>query len=345
MLNDRLKTAVIGLGVGHQHAKGYAADPRCELVALCDIDPEKLGAVASEFPGAATTGDPNDILRDPSIHAVSIASYDDAHFPQIMQALAHGKHVFAEKPICLHEEDLNSLYQELKARPTQRFSSNLVLRKVPRFIDLRQRIRQGVMGDLYYLEGDYQYGRMHKITEGWRGRIPFYSVVHGGAIHLIDLLMWMAAFRPIEATAMGTAIASRGTAFRFNDCVVGLLRDSADRIAKVSSNYSSVTPHYHSLAVYGTAESFIQSPTGAARYEKGDQSVLSTLIETPYRSVAKDSMIASFVTSIVDGGEPDVSAQEVLDAMSVSIAIEHSVSLGKPHRIDYYDLHRSNSEE
>ena len=47
------------------------------------------------------------------------------------------------------------------------------------------------MGRLYYLEGDYAYGRLPKILSGWRAEIPIYSVVHGGAIHIIDLLLWL----------------------------------------------------------------------------------------------------------------------------------------------------------
>ena len=49
----------------------------------------------------------------------------------------------------------------------------------------------GVFGRIYAFEGDYLYGRMFKITNGWRRNIPDYSVMTGGGIHLIDLFLWL----------------------------------------------------------------------------------------------------------------------------------------------------------
>ena len=54
---------------------------------------------------------------------------------------------------------------------------------------MRELIAAGELGELFHLEGDYDYGRRHKLTDGWRGRIPYYSVVLGGAIHMVDLLL------------------------------------------------------------------------------------------------------------------------------------------------------------
>jgi len=67
------------------------------------------------------------------------------------------------------------------------------------------------MGELFYLEGDYNYGRLHKFTTGWRGEIPFYSVTYGGAIHLIDLLIWLSEGKVSEVIATGNKIAGKDT--------------------------------------------------------------------------------------------------------------------------------------
>ena len=55
MSNKVLKTAVIGLGVGAQHALAYQAHPNCELVMVCDFDQEKLNWAKSELPNVQTT--------------------------------------------------------------------------------------------------------------------------------------------------------------------------------------------------------------------------------------------------------------------------------------------------
>ena len=50
-------------------------------------------------------------------------------------------------------------------------------------------IRAGKFGKIYYFEGDYLYGRLKKLTNGWRGADVNYSVILGGGIHLIDLMI------------------------------------------------------------------------------------------------------------------------------------------------------------
>jgi len=334
---SELKAAVIGLGVGERHISGYEADPRCKVVALCDTDPEKLEAVAARNPGRRLTTSPEDILDDPSIDVVSIASPDDAHHYQVMRALTANKHVFVEKPLCLHLNEWKDIKAALAARPQCRMSSNLILRKAPRFQRLYRDIRAGVFGRLYNMEGDYNYGRVHKITDGWRGHIPFYSVMHGGGIHLIDLLTWLSGGRVAEVSAFGTNIATQGTAFRHPDSVTAILKFEDGMIAKISSNFSCIMPHFHNVAIYGTQASFLQTPAGAHLYTSRDPEAVPEAVREMYPGAQKGDMIPAFIGSILDNSAPDVTSQEVLDCMAVSLAIVASAEAGTSVR-PLYDL-------
>jgi predicted dehydrogenase len=322
-----LRAAVIGLGVGESHIAGFEADPRCRVMALCDIDGKRLGEIGARHPGRKLVSDPSEILRDPAIDVVSIASYDDAHFAQVIEAFDANKHVFVEKPLCLHENELRDIRRVLEAKPQLRLSSNLILRRSPRFARLRERIRSGELGALYYCEADYNYGRLHKIVDGWRGRSRYYSVVHGGAIHMIDLLLWLLGEHPIAVTAFGNAIATRGTEFKFNDCVVALLKFPSGATAKVAANFGCVSPHHHNLSVYGTEATFIHDHLGARLYVSRDPDTPPSVVSDPYVGPAKGDMLPAFVASILDGSDPDVTAGEVCNAMAVSLAIEKSARL------------------
>lgn len=326
MTKAALRVGIIGLGVGERHIAGYEADPRCAVTALCDSDPAKLAEVAARHPGRALTTDALALLDDPQIDAVSIASYDDAHYSQILRAFGKGKHVFVEKPLCLYRNELDGIRAEWeKAGGRLRLSSNLILRKSPRFVRLRERLRGGELGTPYYMEAEYNYGRAWKITEGWRGKIPFYSVVHGGAIHLIDLLLWLTGKKIVEAQAFGNHIATAGTAFRHNDLVAALLRFDDGAIAKVSANFGSMIPHIHALAVHGTVGSFVQGLDGRALlFHSRDPNVAPQVDDTAYPGAAKGDMLPAFVKSILDGGDPEVSEREVFAAMFVSLAIEEA---------------------
>ena len=176
-----VRVGVIGLGVGERHAEAYAASPDCELVALCDLDQEKLDRAGERHPGVSVARSADELLDDGTIDALSIASYDSDHYEQVRRAIAAGKHVFVEKPLCQTEEQAREIHALLAAKPELVLSSNLILRLSPRFRLLKEWLGAGRLGTPYYLEADYEYGRLWKLTEGWRGDLDTYSVVLGGA--------------------------------------------------------------------------------------------------------------------------------------------------------------------
>ena len=59
-------------------------------------------------------------------------------------------------------------------------TTNTVLRCSPRFIELKKKFENNRFGKVYFMEFDYNYGRLNKIIDGWRGKIKNYSVVLGG---------------------------------------------------------------------------------------------------------------------------------------------------------------------
>lgn len=329
----RLGVGVIGLGVGAQHAEVYARRPDCDLVALCDLAPEKLADVGSKYPSAKRINDASQVLADPSIQIVSIATYDDCHHRQVLEALANGKHVFVEKPLCLNETEFDDIKSALDRHPELKLSSNLILRKSPRFIELKQLIAAGVFGEIYHVEGDYLYGRLHKIVSGWRGEIEGYSVMHGGGIHLIDLLLWLVGEPVVEVAAMGNALAARDSGFRYNDMVAALLRFRGGALGKVSANFGCVHPHFHALTIYGTKATYINGLESALLYTSREAGTEPKRLTSAYAGTHKGDLIDSFVEAVQGGPPPEVPANDVLRAMAVSLAIDEAVRQGGPVQV------------
>lgn len=330
-----LKAGIIGLGVGEAHIAGYEAHPGCRVVALCDFDRARLAVAKESYPGKRLTDRAEEILQDPDIDVVSIASYDDHHFGQVVTALEHDKHVFVEKPLCLQEEQARRIRTILREKPQLKLSSNLILRKSPRFIELREWIRRGRLGALFHLEGDYNYGRLEKITAGWRGKIDGYSVVLGGGIHMIDLFLWLTGQRITEVSAMGNRIASRNSQFRYNDVVVSILRFEDGATGKMAVNFGCVQPHFHSLSVYGTRGTFVNGKPCALLYESRDPSVAPLSIDTEYPGVHKGNLIHGLVESILKDRKPEVDEEDIFRALSVCFAIEKASSTSCFVEVDY----------
>lgn len=331
----KLKVGVIGLGVGERHLMVYKKHHECEVSCVCDFSKEKRAKIQKKYPNISVIKNADELLDNKQIQIVSIASYDNFHYEQIIRAINRGKHVFVEKPLCLFEDEARKIKRALSEHPEISLSCNFVLRTSPRFKELKQNIKAGKMGDLFSVEADYNYGRVQKIIDGWRGSLPFYSVVYGGAVHMIDLILWMTGKNVIEVMGYGNNIATKNTKFKYNDFVSALLKFEDGMIARVSSNFACMFPHFHCVAVYGTKATFVNDLPDARLYTSRDPSVIYQKIRTPYKGADKGEILSSFIDSIVGIREQNVSSEEVFKVMSICFAIEKAIKTGQIVTVDY----------
>lgn len=108
-MKKRVNIAVIGTGrMGSVHTRNLArAIPEANLVALCDIRLEVAQALADELGVPRVVRDYHDLLTDPSIEAILIATPTDTHTFIVEDVAAAGKHIFCEKPIALNLADVD----------------------------------------------------------------------------------------------------------------------------------------------------------------------------------------------------------------------------------------------
>ena len=92
MKNGKYQAGVIGLSMGSGHCVGYRNHPNCELAAICDVDEARLNAKKAELNVAQATTDYRDIIANPDIDVVSIASPDFFHAEHCIAAIRAGKH-------------------------------------------------------------------------------------------------------------------------------------------------------------------------------------------------------------------------------------------------------------
>jgi predicted dehydrogenase len=325
------KVGIIGLGIGEQYIL-----PCLELhlsLILCDQNPDKRQAIQTRYPDIQVVADADVILTDPDVDLVIIASWDDAHAEQILAALTQNKHVFVEKPLCLFESEARLIRAELKRKPSLHLGSNLILRKSPRFLELKNRIQKGEMGQIYYMEGDYNYGRLSKIVSGWRGQLPFYSIVLGGGVHLLDLLMWLSGERILSVVSIGNQIASANTEFRFPDFVVSLLTFENGLSGKMAVNFGCVHPHFHPLQIYGTSATFINHIDKAEWFT--EREAPPEILTTAYPGVHKGALFRDFLISLQHDLPPPMSIDEVFASLSVCFAIHKALQSGQTISVDY----------
>src|SRR5438093_10698410 len=127
---ERVKVAVIGVGMGKHHAECYQRCPQAELVALCDQDATRLAEVAAilRVEKTLTFTDPEELFRLPGLQAVSVALPNFLHAPVTVAALEAGLHVMCEKPLALNAREA----QEMVAT-ARRAGRRLMVHFNPRF--------------------------------------------------------------------------------------------------------------------------------------------------------------------------------------------------------------------
>jgi len=335
MVDKKLGVAVIGLGIGERHLRAYHADPRCEIHWVLDHNPDKAKALADET-GAGVGPSYEAILTDANVQIVSIASFDDDHAVQVVQALNAGKHVFVEKPICQTVEQLQEIQKTWSLHHGRlKLASNLILRAAPAYLWLKEKLLAGEFGRIYSFDGEYLYGRLHKITEGWRNGVDNYSVMEGGGVHLIDLMLWLTGERPHSVFSMGNRISTEGTKFRYNDFVAATMQMESGLVGRIVANFASVHRHQHVVRVYGTKGTFIYDDMGARVHWTRDEAAEASPIKLPVLPADKGDLIPAFISAVIHDDDIQQQTQAVFDGLSISAACDRALNTQRMEIISY----------
>jgi len=331
---DGLGVAVVGLGVGEQHARAYLWTPGCTLRWVFDLNRRRTDRILREVGVGAPAVSYEAVLADTAVDLVSIASSDDAHYGQVLAALGAGKHVFVEKPLCRSVEELRAIKRAWEASGRVHLASNLVLRAAPLYRWLREAIGAEALGEIYAFDGDYLYGRLHKVTEGWRKDVENYSVMQGGGVHLVDLMLWLTGQRPTSVTAVGNRICTAGTAFRYNDYMAATFQFPSGLVGRITTNFGCVHRHQHVVRVFGTKATLVSDDTGPRLHTSRDPAVPATALDLSPLPATKGDLIPAFVQSILDGADPGPAAQHEFDVISACIAADRAALTGTPVKIE-----------
>lgn len=340
--NANIGVAVVGLGVGEQHALAYARDARCALRWLCDLSPEKATEVYArvakigEVGQVATSFDV--ILSDAETSLVSLATYDDQHYDEVLRAFAAGKHVFVEKPLCRTWDELQGIVQAWKDGGKPHLASNLVLRAAPLYMWLSEQVRSGAFGEIYAIDAEYFYGRLPKITEGWRKDVKDYSVMEGGGIHMIDVMMTLAGQRPTSVWTAGNRVATQGTGFGYDDFQAATFKFPSGLIGRVAANFACVHRHHHIVRIFGTKATFIYDDMGPRLHSTRDESAQAAPVDLSPLPSGKGALIPEFIDAIVCGADPTDQAQREFDLVSVCAHSDLSHASGREIEIRYLEI-------
>lgn len=147
-----LGVAVVGAGYwGPNLIRNFYENERVTLVAVCDLDEKKLDKIARRYPTVSTTKSYDELLSNPAVQAVVVATPVHTHYPLAKKALEAGKHVLVEKPMCLTAADCMALIALAEERGlTLMVDHTFVYHGAVR--RMKEELDSGAMGELLYFD-------------------------------------------------------------------------------------------------------------------------------------------------------------------------------------------------
>ncbi len=189
-----IEVAVVGIGGwGKNLARNYSQIPEANLRYICDLDQKKLDQAVRQYPGTRLTRDFNELLADPALNAIVIATTGPSHFPLCKQALQAGKDVYVEKPFVLevgHAQELIKLAEQQQ----RLIMVGHLLEYHPVVNRLRDMIRNGELGQVYYVYA--QRLNLGTVREDENALWNF-------APHDISSILYMLGQEPTDVSARG----------------------------------------------------------------------------------------------------------------------------------------------
>jgi predicted dehydrogenase len=196
-----IQVGVAGLGYwGPNIARNFAGLPNCELRWVCDEAEPARERARLQFQGTRVTASLDDLLGDPELDAIALATPVPSHAELAVEVLEAGKHCFVEKPLAQSVADAERAVAAAQSSGRILMVGHL-LEYHPGVLKLKELADSGELGQIYYI-----YGNRLNLGKLRADENALWSL---GA-HDVSVLLALAGEEPIEAVAHGESYVRPG---------------------------------------------------------------------------------------------------------------------------------------
>jgi predicted dehydrogenase len=328
---DQVGVAVVGVGYwGPNLLRNLALLPSARPVAVCDLRTEVLDAMVARYPAVEATTSFQDVLADPRVDAVLIATPVSTHHALASAALAAGKHTFIEKPLAASSGEALDLIERAQRADRVLMPGHTFLYSPPVTM-IRSLIESGELGEIYFISTSRVNLGLHQ---------PDVSVAWDLGPHDFSILRYWLGEPPRYASAL-----SRG-------CVIPDIPD----VAFINLEYDSGAVAHVELSwlapsklrrttIVGSRKMIVYDDTSTEPVRVFDSGAIVPNPQTfgEYRLTYRTGDIVSphveaaeplylelgdFCAAILQGTQPRSSAQIGLEVVHVIEAIDASLARG-----------------
>ncbi len=340
---EKLNVGVLGCGpiaqAGHFESCTKAANAR--LYAICDVAADLRDRMAATHAPEKSYGDYAEMLADPALDAVIIATSDAFHVPASIMALEAGKHVLCEKPLAMGLEESLQL-QEVVARTGKRFQVGHMLRFDPALQEAHRFVTQE-MGDIvalkaWYCDSTHRYtvtdAVQPLIIKSAQSRKPaedpkadkerYFMLAHGS--HLVDLARHFAG----EILALRARLSQKAGMY----CWFVDVEFASGTLGHLDLTIAIRADWLEGMQIYGQNGSVSAKIWNPWYYRSAEVDIFREKDATSYRPLGADGhfyrrQLEGFARVILDGA-PQIGAgiEDGVASVRAMLAIKQSVRSG-----------------
>lgn len=325
-----IHVGVVGCGYwGPNLVRNLAENHLCRQVSICDVEEEKLTRLLLRYPAARAFQQYEEMLAQPDLQAVMIATPLSTHYPLAKRALLKGKHVFVEKPFAGSSEQCQDLIDLAQDRKLTLAVGHTFLYSPP-VVKIQEILGRGELGKVFYISSTRVNLGLHQKD---------ISVIWDLAPHDLSMILYWLGELPTEVLAAGKDFVQSG----IPDVAFIFLRFASGAIAHVQVSWLSPsklrrttivgsskmlvyddTQNMEAVKIFDKGVHFKDPDTFGEyqlSYRTGD--IVSPKLET-YEPLQAE--VSDFLCAITQGRRPRSDGEDGLRVVRVLEAAEKSLS-------------------
>ena len=144
---EKIRFGIVGIGMmGRMHATSLQRNPHAEVVAVCARTESKVKAFQEEFGVPYGYTNVDELVNNPEVDAIVVATGADAHKAPCLAACKAKKHIFCEKPLAKTIEDCEEIEKAVAENGSKCFTVGFMRRFDPSYAEAKEKIRAGAIG-------------------------------------------------------------------------------------------------------------------------------------------------------------------------------------------------------
>ena len=314
---NTVNVGVIGVGaMGHNHARVYSRLENANLIATSDVRKRTLSQVSKKY-DAQSYSDYEELLKNPEIEAVSVCVPTTHHHSVVMAAIKYEKDVLVEKPIAFTLKEAEEMIAFAEEKGVK-LGTGHVERYNPAIQKAKELIENDVIGDVVSASA--------KRVGPFPPRIKDVGVTIDLAIHDLDVMAYLFNENITQVYATMGSILEK--------CEY---EDHAEIMTKFETGITGIL-EVNWLTPYKRREIEVTGTDGIISVDYIDQSIdvfgkFAQDVKIQHEEPLKEE-ITSFLNSIINDEEPEITGKDGLNALKMVLAAKKSSKDQVPIKLD-----------